>query len=235
MGNKRLIAGIIVILILIIGLIATSYLYNQFNAEQLETLTEESNKILQMDIATDEIETDIKTVQSYGVVEQNIKEYIVKLKNIYKEVEKLNKHINPEIIFSAENVNAENKSLEKIETFIQENRQKAKEYLQQYEELIKEENLLKKINEEEINFKKDYFIELYKTVMLGESMEGQFILLQRKIENEKDELYTKLNIVAQIKQYLQDNEKYWNIKDGKIELNTYIMTEYYNLVNEIIS
>ena len=188
-----------------------------------------------MDIATDEIEKQIKTVQSYGVVEQNIKEYIVKLKNIYKEVEKLNKDINPEIIFSAENVNAENKSLEEIETFIQENRQKAKEYVQQYEELIKEENLLKEINEEEINFKKDYFIELYKTVMLGESMEGQFILLQREIENQKDELYTKLNIVAQIKQYLQDNEKYWSIKDGKIELNTYIMTEYYNLVNEIIS
>ena len=235
MGNKRLIAGIIVIVILIIGLIATSYLYSQFNVEQLEILTEESNKILQMDIATDEIETDIKTVQSYGVVEQNIKEYIVKLKNIYKEVEKLNKDINPEIIFSAENVNAENKSLEKIETFIQENRQKAKEYLQQYEELIKEENILQNMNEEEINFKKDYFIELYKTVMLGESMEGQLSLLQRKIENEKDELYTKLNIVSQIKQYLQDNEKYWSIKDGKIELNANIMTEYYNLVNEIIS
>lgn len=235
MGNKRLIVGIIVVVILIISLIVVSYSYNQFSQEQIEKLTVESNTILQMDMVNDEINTAIKTEQSYAVVETEIKEYILELKNIYEEVEKLNEGINPDTIFTAENVNSESKTFDKVDNFIQENRQKAKDYLEQYNELIKEERIVEVMNQNEINFRKAYFVDLYKTVMLSEVMEKQYQQLQKEIEKQKDELYTKLNIVSQVKQYLEENQKYWTIKDNKIQLNTNIMTQYYDLVNKIIS
>ena len=61
MENKKTIIAIIIVVILIILLVGVSYLFYDYNQTQLKTLTDESNKILQESIATEEIDMDIKT------------------------------------------------------------------------------------------------------------------------------------------------------------------------------
>ncbi len=229
MGNKKIIIAIIIVVILIIGLIVTSFLYNKFNNEQLNTLTEESNKLLQMDLATEEIDEQIKTEKDFGEVEKAIKEYLQELKNIYVEIEKLNEEIDVEEIFSAQNI--EDQNFDDVDAIINDYREKSKSYVSQYDELITETKIAENIDKRNL---KPYYVDLYNTVMLGDVMKNQYTTLGNDIEDCKDKIYDKLNVMGNIKDFLVKRENYWSIKEGKIIFtNTNVMTEYYNLINQI--
>lgn len=233
MENKKTIIGIIIVVILIIALIVLSYLYSTFNSKQIKIFTEETNALIQKNIATEEINSEIKTEKNYAIVEESIKEYISKLKNIYVEIDKMCSEINPNDIFSAENL--ENKDVEKIDTIVAEYKEKSKNYLEEYKKAIEEEQILKNIEEKNIKNRKNYYIDLYKTVMLSDSMKKQYEILENDIDQKIEKLNNKLDKLEKIEEYLEENEKYWSIKDGKIQFNNINrMTEYYNLLNELL-
>ena len=233
MENKKTIIGIIIVVILIIALIVLSYLYYKFNTEQVKKLTEESNILLQMDLATGEINQEIKTEKNFAVVEKSMKEYLTKMQNIYKEIDELCTNINPDNIFVAQNV--ENKSFEKVETIIEDYKEKATSLFEEYKELEKEENIKKYIEEKNFSRNKDYYIELYNSVMLNDSMKGEYSTLESKIEKIKDQILNKIKEIEEIQEFLVENEKYWKISDDKIQFtNVSIMTKYYELLSQIV-
>ena len=233
MENKKTIIGIIIVVILIIALIITSYLYNEFNTKQIKIFTEETNNLLQKNIATEEINSEIKTEKNYAIVENAVKEYVSKLKNIYVEIDTMCSEINPNDVFSAENL--ENKEVEKIDEVIAQYEEKVNKNIEEFNKMIEEEQIIKNIEDKDIKNRKNYYVDLYKTVMLSDSMKKQYELLESKIEHKKDQLKDKLQQLEKIKKYLEDNKSYWSIKDGKIQFsNINRMTEYYNLVNELL-
>ena len=231
MENKKTIIAIIIVLILIIGITISAYLYNKFNSEQLQILTEEINKIIESDITTSNIDLNIKSQKKYGTVEKSIKDYILKLQNIYKELESANE-VNPNTIFNAENIK---NNYQEVENIIKEYKEKGKSSLEEYKKLVEEEEIMKNINEKTFSFRKNYFINLYKTVMLSDVMKSKYENLQNKIEKIKDDMYDKADKLSKIEKYLKENEKYWEIKDDKIEFkNISVMTQYYSLLNQLI-
>ena len=233
MENKKTIIAIIIVIILIVAIIGIAYFYNSFNTKQVNLLTEESNKILQSDLATGNIDLNIKTEKNYAVVEKAIKEYVSKLKNIYVEMNEMTSGINPNAIFSAENM--QDKSLDEIDTIINDYKEKSQKCIEEYEELISEEKIAENINTRNITKRKDYYTDLYNTVMLSDVMKSKYNSLNDKIKNEKGELYDKLNKIEKIKVFLEDNESSWTIKEDKIQFtNLTRMTEYYNLLNQLI-
>lgn len=231
MENKKTIIGIIIVVILIIGLVVASYFYNSYNKKQLNIITEETNKILQSDLTVDEIDFNIKTEKGFGTVENAIKEYISKIKNIYVEMDNTCKGINPDNIFTAENM--PNKSLDEIETIINDYKEKGQSLLDEYDELIKEENITKYIEEKNIKTRKKYFIDLYKSAMLSDSMKAEYQIIRKEVSSRKDDLYSKLNYLEKVKEFLEDNKRSWSIKNDKIELNSSIVGEYYSLLNKV--
>ena len=231
MENKKTIIAIIIVLILIIGITISAYLYNKFNSEQLQILTEETNKIIESDITTSNIDLNIKSQKKYGTVEKSIKDYILKLQNIYKELESANE-MNPNTIFNAENIK---NNYQEVENIIKEYKEKGKSSLEEYKKLVEEEEIMKNINEKTFSFRKNYFINLYKTVMLSDVMKSKYENLQNKIEKVKDDMYDKADKLSKIEKYLKENKKYWEIKDDKIEFkNISVMTQYYSLLNQLI-
>lgn len=233
MENKKTIIGIIIVVILIVALVVLSYFYYKFNTEQVSKLTEESNKLLQMDIATEEIDVEIKTEKNFATVEKAMKEYLLKMQNIYKEIDDLCTNINPDSIFVAQNV--EDKSFEKVETIINDYKEKANSLFEEYKELEKEENIKKYIEEKNFSRNKDYYIELYNSVMLNDSMKGEYSTLESKIEKIKDEISNKIKEIEEIQEFLVDNEKYWKISEDKIQFtNVSIMTQYYELLSQVV-
>lgn len=230
MENKRTIVGIIILIILIIGIIVSSYLYNKFSTKQLNILTEETNQLLQLDIAVQEINFEIKTEKKYAIVEKSIKEYLVKLQNIYKEAKEINTQINPNDIFSAQNI--EDKNFEEIDTIIRDYKEKSNTNIEEYEKLVEEKNIVNYIEEKSLT---NYYIDLYKTAMLSDVMKNQYNSLKDKLEKQKDKLTDKLNSLEKIEKFLEDNNKSWTIRDNKIQFtNLNIMTQYYNLLNELV-
>lgn len=233
MENKKTLVGIIIVILLIGLLIAVSYIYNDFNKEQIRLLTEEANAILETDLKDYNTTYMIKTEKNYAEVEEIIKEYIMKLKNIYVEMEEMTSEINPNIIFSAQNL--PNKSLKEVENIINEYKEKSQNLITEYDELITEEEIIRNINNANISVRQEYYESLYKEVMLSDVMNRQYTKLEEEIKNEKSKLYDKLNKVQKMKEFLEKNEESWTIEENKIQFkNANRIIEYYNLFNQIV-
>ena len=233
MENKKTKVAIVLVILLIIALISVSYFYNDFNSKQVTLLTQELNEILDADLKEDSINFDIKTEKNYAEVEKIIKEYISRLKNIYVEMEEIVSGINPNIIFSTQNI--PEKNLDEIDDIINEYKEKSQNLILEYETLTTEENIIKNINDANITTRKDYYVELYNEVMLSQKMKNKFENLEEDIKNEKARLYDKLNKIEKIKEFLEENVDSWIInEDGKIEfVNSYKFTQYHNLLNQL--
>ena len=231
--NIKIITGIIIIAILIIGLVSISLFYSKFNKEQLNKLTEESNKLLEMDFTTEEINNEIKTKKNFAIVEKSIKEYLTKLQKIYKDMNEMSLAINPNEIFIAKKI--EDKDFKEIDDLINDHKNNAEQLFNEYKILIEENNIKNFINEKNFSKNREYYIELYNSVMLNDVMKESYNILENKIEKRKDVFLDKLNKVKDIKKFLEENKKYWNIKNEKIQFtNVNIMTEYYELINELV-
>lgn len=233
MENKKTKIAIIIVTILIALLIAVLYFYMDFNTKQVNLLTQEANKILETNLKEDTIDMNIKTDKNYKKVEAKIKEYVLNLKNIYIEMNEMVDGINPDSIFSAQNM--PEKKLDKIDEIINDYKEKCRNLIAEYDELVTEEKILKNISNVDFSEREDYYINLYEEIMLSEVMKNQYIELEEEIKNEKARLYEKLNKIEKIKSFLGENEEAWIIKDGKVQItNTNRITEYYSLINQLI-
>ena len=229
MENKKKIIGMVLIIILIIALIAVTILYNNFSETQLNLLTEESNKLIQQDLINEEIDEEIKTQKDYAVVEKTIKEYLSNIKNIYLEMENLNSKINADEIFSASNV--QDHKFNNVDPLIEEIREKSKEYLEQCKALIGEEKIKEAINSVQFSTPIPNRREYY-----SDTMKSQLTKIEESVEQSKDNMYDKYSVLSKIKTHLEENARYWDVKDDKIVFtNANIMVEYYDLINELNS
>lgn len=233
MENKKTIIGIIILLILIIVTVVGAYFYNRTSTEQINLLTDETNQLLQSDILKDDIDSKIKTEKNYAIVEKSIKEYLSKIKALYTDMQETNNEINPHIVFQAENVKGENFTV--VDNIISNYKEKVQKDFEEYEELVKEENIINGFEENKITNRKEYYKNLYKTVMLSDVMKSKYSNIQEKIEKEKDSIIERANKLTKIKEFLIENKKYWNVKEDKIQFtNIGKMTEYYNLINQLV-
>ena len=233
MEHKKTLVATILTILLIIALIVISYFYNDFNTRQMALLTEEANKILQADLEKQDIDFDIKTDKNYAKIEKAIKDYTSKLKNIYIDMVELASGINPNTIFSVQNI--PDKKLDGIDTVIDEYKEKSQNLIAEYEELVTEEKIKEYINQVDISTRKDYYVNLYSEVMLSDIMKQQYEDLDEKIKNEKARLYDKLNKIQKMKTFLEENEDSWIINGEQIQFtNLNRMIEYYSLFNQVI-
>ena len=232
MENKRVIISIIVVIVLIVGIISITYMFSGFSKNQTKILTDETNKILQSDITTDNIDLDIKTDKNYAIVEKAVKEYISDLKNIYVEINEMNTGINPNNIFSAQNM--QDKDLSKIDDIVKEYKEKSQSAIEELEQMLTEEKITENIENRNINKRKDYYKDLYTTIMLSDTMKSQYNKLEEKVKDEKSKLTEKVNQIDKISEFLKKNTDAWTIKDDKIQfINLNRMTEYYSLLNKL--
>ena len=158
---------------------------------------------------------------------------MVKFKNIYVEIEEMVSGINPDSIFSAQNI--KNKKLDEIDNIVNEYKQKSQKCIAETENLVTEKEVTKNITSKKFSSRKDYYISIYNTIMLSDVMKKQYEEIEEDIKNEKGRLYEKINKIEKVKDYLEKNKDSWDIKDGQVQFDSLNrMTEYYNLVNQLI-
>ena len=233
MEHKKTLVATILMSVLIIALIVISYFYNDFNKNQEALLTDEANKILQADLSKYNIDFDTKTDKNYAKVENAIKEYISKLKNIYVDMEELSSGINPNTIFSVQNIS--NKKLEGIDVIVDEYKEKSQNLISEYEKLVTDEKIQEYIDNTDISTRRNYYTNLYNEIMLSDVMKNQYEDLDEKIKNKKARLYDKLNKIEKMKTFLEENEDSWIINGEQIQFtNLNRMIEYYSLFNQVI-
>ena len=70
--------------------------------------------------------------------------------------------------------------------------------------------------------------------MLSDGMKEKYQAIKNEIQSKKYELNYKLDKLEDIKEFLEENQRYWSIKNDKIQFsNINKMTEYYNLLNNL--
>ena len=107
--------------------------------------------------------------------------------------------------------------------------------IKELEELLTEEKIQENINKRDFSNRKDYYVELYNTIMSSNAMKKQYNSLEEKIKDEKSKLIDKVNQIDKISEFLKKNSDSWEIKDDKIQFtNLNRMTEYYSLLNKLI-
>ena len=224
MENKKMTIAIIILIILIIAIVGFNFAFSEFNNKQTNILTEETNKILQSDITKENIDFNIKTERNYAVVEKAIKEYISELKNIYKEISEIDENINPNNIFSAQNM--QDKELKAIDEIITDYNDKIQEITDELEDLLKEDKIKENITKREISQRKEYYINLYNTIMFSDVMKTQYRNLESEIKTEKSKLTDKVKQIEKTNEFLKKNSDSWTIKNDKIQFTNLIrMTE----------
>ena len=166
-------------------------------------------------------------------VQKAIKEYVSNLKNTYIEIEELYSGINPNSIFSAQNIN--HKDLSEIDEIIKEYKDKSQNCVDELEKLVAEESISENINNKSFSTREKYYKNLYNTVMLSDAMKSQYSSLKEKVKDEKSKLNEKVSKIEKIKNFLENNKDAWEIKDDKIQFNNLNrMTEYYGLLNQLV-
>ena len=71
--------------------------------------------------------------------------------------------------------------------------------------------------------------------MLSETMKKQYETITSEIDKKEQQIYNKLEKLKNIEKYLKNNKEFWTINDNKVQFsNISKMTEYYNLVNELL-
>ena len=134
--------------------------------------------------------------------------------------------------FSAQNM--QDKDLKEVESIIDEYKEKNQNATKELEELLTEEKIAENINKRNITKRKDYYTNLYNTIMTSDAMKKQYNLLEEKIKDEKSKLTEKMNQISKISEFLKKNSDAWTIKDDKIQFNNLNrMTEYYSLINKL--
>ena len=64
------------------------------------------------------------------------------------------------------------------------------------EKITEEENIIEAINAQKFSSNKEYYIEIYKTIMLSDLMKNQYEKIEQKVEKSKDKLYDNLTIIS---------------------------------------
>ena len=106
-------------------------------------------------------------------------------------MEELNRGINPNNIFTAQNM--QDNDLKEIEDIISEYKEKSQSCISELEKMLTEEKISENITKNNFSSRTEYYTELYNTVMLSDVMKKQYNSLEEKVKDEKSELYDKIN------------------------------------------
>lgn len=232
-GKKLLIfLGIIVILFVIfIGYI----IYDTEKQEKI--LNNEINKVLQLDILSDNVDINIVTHDEYAVIEKTIKTYYRDYSNCYKEIMNKLNNFDFESMFSATTFATDGPdfikskgSLSKLQKSVSDNLNKivnmsSKEYIMG---LIKKKNL------------DSYYVDLYKEYMFGDDVNSFGDEVSNDVEDIKkiSEDFNKfLDDCYKLYDFLSDNRNYWEVDTDSntiLFLDDSKITKYNELLDNII-
>ena len=82
-------------------------------------------------------------------------------------------------------------NLSEIDDIIKEYKEKSRDAVTELEGLLTEEKIAENINKRNISTRKEYYVDLYNTIMTSDSMKKQYNVIEEKVKEEKDKLTGK--------------------------------------------
>lgn len=229
--NKKTLVGIIIAIVLIVVLaIGAGVMIIANNGKQLILLTQEAEKLNNLDIEKDEIDMDIKTKGSYAVVEKTMKEYLNDTKTTCTELVDLCTNSELDKILSSENIKEDGPEFTTTKEKLNNFKTKINEYIEKCNTLINEDNINNAINDKKVGEK---YKELYRNLMLDEESKESLNKTKESLNTSAEQINKSLDKMSKVLNFLSDNKDSWELVNDKIQFkNISKLTEYYKVINE---
>lgn len=229
-GLKKIIIGIIIAVVIIIGLI----FFTAFKELQEEDILKQeiinySNK----DLATDDYPIEVKTTGDRAYVEEAVKKYY---KSLSDSVKAINSYLNDEElinILTIESLRNDSPNYLKSHTLISNTKSKVTKELENISSLCEEDTIKNLIDKDKLS-DSEYYYDFYLDLMYTE----KDLEMLNSTKEEMETLSTKLNEfldkVDEILTFLETNANYIEYTDTDIYISDdNILNEYNNLIEEL--
>lgn len=230
--KKKILIGIGIIVLLIIGVLAYSIVTDLIQEEKLRTelneISEMSNaQEINVEAIYERLDRTI-TKGDYAEVEKAFKNY---LRDNFDNCIRIAEILNDEkivTILTANNYLEDGKDFIETKKYIENTKSELEKCKQEYIEFFTEEKAMSYINNKGLD---SYYIDLYKDEFVGDIENSNE---DKIVENSINEIIEVLNISKQIIDFLSENKNSWEIDGENIVFdNDNLSNQYDELINSL--
>lgn len=229
MKNKsiKIIIAVVVVLVILAAVGVVGY-----DVAQKQVLIQESNKIAEMDITTEEIDMTIKSSGRYAKIEKAEKEYMNEFAVTLKEAMAVFTDESITGSLSLANYKADGPEFTKTKAAIADAKTKTEELITKLASMTEEEKMMEKIKSVEGLSEKDY--ELYRNLMLDDDTRKDLEEAKNTLEEAKVTFVSNLDTIAEVLNLLSENADKWTVTDTNIMFsNASLLSQYNSLVSKL--
>ena len=228
MKNKKKVIIIVAVLVVVLAAVGVV----GYDLYQKGVLVQETEKLSQIDITSEQIDMTIYSAGRYGKIEKAEKEYLNEFSKLIKELVTMYSNEDLTNILSIQNYKEDGPDFVKTKAFVTDYKQKSEEIINQISSMIEEDAMMKKIEEVEGLSKKDH--ELYRSLMLNDETREDLKKSKEQIEQAKDLFNKTLEGSLNILNFLSENKDSWSLSDTNILFSSVSDLQRYNeLVNAL--
>lgn len=221
-----LIVSVAVGLIVIIGSIFAYILVRDLKQEDI--LRNEITSLSKKDFTKDRYNTSLKTKDDYAVIEDTIKAYFDEYATNLQKLSNIAKDKKMTTILSADNYQKDGPEFVTTRKYLTSTKSNFNQIVDKLKKMTTEEEIMKNIEGKGLD---QYYIDLYKDLMLGETTKKDFKLSQKNLEKLSKSINGILDTEQEVIDLLINEKGKWNIKDDKIVFdNTDTLTKYNELI-----
>ncbi len=231
-GIKKIIIGIIIVFVIIIGLI-TFMAVKELQEEDIlkQEIINYSNK----DLITDDFKIEVKTTGDRAYIEEAVKKYY---KSLSDSVKAINSYLNDEELTNILTVNSlrnDSPNYTKSHNLISNTKSKVGKELENIKSLCEEDTIKNLIDKDKLS-DSEYYYDFYLDLMYTKKDLETLNSTKEEMETLSNNLNEFLDKVDEILTFLETNANYIEYTDTNINFtNDALLNEYNNLLDELTS
>lgn len=224
--KKKILIGLGVLLVVIIGVIGYFVVSDLKQEEKLKNELEELNTLVnEENIDVDKVKEMLNrtvTTGDYKVVETSFKEYLSDaFDNVFQMIDILNSDRLVSIL-TAENYQNDGPNFIETKGYITETKTKLEELKNSYYDFLTEEKAMSYIEDKGLD---SYYVDLYREEYVGNMDTANE---DKTIEDSINQIIELLNVSEEIINFLSDNSNSWHIEEDVIVFDTDELSNKYN-------
>ncbi len=201
------------------------------DATLLNNLKKEVSTLSELDITKDRYNSKIKSRGNYAIVEKAIKEYLDNYAVSLHDVSDIMNDEQLKTILSYDNYLKDGPEFIESLAYLSKTKEKFNKKIDKLINDLDEEIMKNYINKK---ISDPYYINLYKELMLGDSMVQNFNETRDVLNKLKISVNNVFDVSLEVLNFLIVNKESWKVEDGEIKFLTNDLYNYYNiLINKL--
>lgn len=201
------------------------------DATMLNNLKKEVNALSKLDVTKDRYNRKIVTTGDYAIVEKAIKSYLDDYAVLLQETFTVVNDTKLKSVLTYDNYSTDGPDFVNSLKYLNEGKNKFNENVDLLLLDLEEDTISNYINDKT---DKQYFIDLYRTLMLNDDMKDSFEETKKLLTVSKNKMNNVYDTGIEVLTFLANNKDYWKLEDGEIKfLDVNLYNQYIELIGKL--